>query len=303
MKTRPPTVTLNDEQIRTFRERGFLLIDRITSPEEVSKLRTVFERLFATKAGRAEGAHLDMVTTDENDGPARLPSIIMPVNYAPELRETEFRTNALAIARQLLGPEAEPAFENAILKPPREGAPTPWHQDEATRFDANFRYEQLSIWMPLEEATIENGCLYYIPRGPDMEVLPHRSPNNDPRIHAIECAGGFDPADAIPCPLPAGGATIHHGRTLHSAGPNRSDIPRPAYILAFELPPVPLETPRDFSWNKEKRTAALSRKRSWRRRGGALVEFGRKWRSGVWRSPRRLAFEVRRLFHAVIKRA
>ena len=64
-------------------------------------------------------------------------------------------------------------------------------------------------------------------------VLRHRSPGNDPRVTALECCDVFDPAQAQPCPLPPGGAAIHHCRTLHCAGPNASDVPRLAYILAF----------------------------------------------------------------------
>lgn len=296
-------IVLTPEQIAEFHERGFLSIPQISTPEEVELLRGIFDRLFAQKAGRAEGAQFDMVTHDEDDGtPQALPSIINPVNFAPELRATIFRTNAAAIARQLLGPKVTASFEHAILKPAHYGAATPWHQDEATRVDANFDYEQLSIWMPLQEATPENGCMQYIAGTHKADVLPHRSPKSDPRIHAIECAGGFDPADATLCPLPPGGATMHHGRTLHYAGPNASDIPRRAYILAFEVPPKPSTRQRDFYWNRDKQTAGLDRKRHWRKRGGMLIEFARKLRGGLWRHPDRVVFEIRRAVRVLLGR-
>ena len=296
-------IVLTPEQIAEFHERGFLSIPQISTPEEVELLRGIFDRLFAQKAGRAEGAQFDMVTHDEDDDqPQALPSIINPVNFAPELRATIFRTNAAAIARQLLGPKVTASFEHAILKPAHYGAATPWHQDEATRVDANFDYEQLSIWMPLQEATPENGCMQYIAGTHKADVLPHRSPKSDPRIHAIECAGGFDPADATLCPLPPGGATMHHGRTLHYAGPNASDIPRRAYILAFEVPPKPSTRQRDFYWNRDKQTAGLDRKRQWRKRGGMLIEFARKLRGGLWRHPDRVVFEIRRAVRVLLGR-
>ena len=244
-----------------------------------------------------------MVTHDDDGETSQaLPAIINPVNFAPELRATVFRANAEAIARQLLGPAATASFEHAILKPPRFGAATPWHQDEATRVDASFEYEQLSIWMPLQEATPQNGCMQYVPGTNKGDVLPQRSPKNDPKIHAIECAGGFDPADAILCPLPPGGATIHHGRTLHYAGPNSSDQPRRAYILAFEIPPKPCTRKRDFYWNHDKQTAGLNRKRRWRKRGGIIIEFVRKVRAGMFRHPARVVFEVRRAIRAIFSR-
>lgn len=297
------TVSLSEDQIRLFHEQGYLSLNVFTSAEEVARLRDIFDRLFASRAGRDEGAHVDMVTLDDDDNAEPvLPAIINPVHYAPELARTQFRANAAHLARQLLGPTVTAAFEHAILKPAHYGAATPWHQDEATRVDANFQYEQVSFWMPLQDATVANGCMHYFPGTNLGEVLPHRSPNDDPRLHAIECAGGFDPADAVACEIPAGGVTIHHGRTLHGAGPNPTDQPRRAYILAFEIPPVPRATQREFPWNRGRQTAGLARRSRWRKKGGIAVELARKLRGGVWKSPGRLGFEVSRAVRALLKK-
>ena len=50
------------------------------------------------------------------------------------------------------------------------------------------------------------------------------------------------------CPLPPGGATVHSNRTLHFAGPNTTDEPRRALIMAFAIPGRLLDEPRDFFW-------------------------------------------------------
>ena len=294
-----PNICLTEEQIADFWERGYVCLSAITSTEEVKFVRGVFERLFRERAGRNEGRQFDMLTHDEDDGPAKLPAIINPITFAPELRHTRYRANALAIARQLLGTTATTAFEHAILKPARHGAATPWHQDEATREDPNFDYQQLSIWMPLQDATIENGCMQYIAGSHKGDVLAHRSANNDRKVHAIECAGGFDGAEAIACPLPAGGAAIHHGRTLHCAGPNSTNNDRLAYILAFEVAPTPLAVARDFYWNREKETASQRRKKAWRKRGGVFVEWLRRARNETLQNPKRLVLEIRRAMRAL----
>jgi len=111
-------------------------------------------------------------------------------------------------------------------------------------------------------------------RGP---VLTHRSPGNDPRVMALECVGEFEPAKAVPCPLPPGGATVHHWRTLHHAGANTSSIPRRAYILVFRGKERPDPSFTGYSWNAEKATAAQARREAWENRGGAA---GRAARSG-----------------------
>ena len=280
-------------QIAAFHQRGFLTLPQISPPEEVAALRETFERLFAQRAGRKEGAQFDMVTHDEDDAAPKLSQIIKPANFAPELLRTQFRANALTVARRLLGPNAIQVSEHAILKPAGQGAATPWHQDEAFR-EAGFDYEQVSIWMPLQEATVENGCMQYVPGTHRVGVLDHRSPGDDPRVHALECSGEFNAAEAVACPLPAGGAAIHHGRTLHYAGPNQTSTARYAYVLMFEAPPKPAAQPRDFHWNRNKQTASLQRRGRWRRRGGAFVVLWRKFRGELWKSPGRVFFYLRR---------
>ena len=170
--------------------------------------------------------------SDEDDKTAVLPQILSPSKYAPELRDTQYRTNAQHIARQLLGENAMPQGEHAIFKPAHYGAPTPWHQDEAY-WNPQLQYNALSVWMPLQEATLENGCLQFVPGSHQRAIVEHQPIGNDPRVHGLETVAPIDEARAVPCPLPAGGATFHLNRTLHYAGPNGSNVPRRAYIIGF----------------------------------------------------------------------
>ena len=267
---------LSDDQIGEFRAQGFVKLDRITSDEEVARLRGIFDRLFETAAGRDKGSQFDLAGTDEEGRPPVLPQIVNPVEFAPELAETSFRAAALEIARQLLGPEAQPWFEHAILKPAGYGAPTPWHQDEAHRNDPGVDYEQVSVWMPLQEATVENGCMEFVPGSHLGGVLDHRSLRNDRRVMALECVGEFESEKAVPCPLPPGGATVHHWRTLHHAGANTSSIPRRAYILAFRGKVTPDTEFKGYFWNAEKSTAAQGRRAAWENRGGVIGRAARR---------------------------
>ena len=282
---------LTSEQLGRFREDGFVALPRLVSEEEIGRLREIFHRLFSRGTGWKQGAQFDLAGTDAG-GPARLPQILNPAQFAPELSVASFRADALEIARELLGPEATPWFEHAISKPPELGAPTPWHQDEAHRDDIGVAYDQISVWIPLQEATVANGCMRYIAGSHRGPVLPHRSPNNDPRVMALECEGGFEADSAIPCPLPPGGAVIHHCRTLHSAGPNQSLLPRTAYVLAFRGSERPDPSFTGYSWNREKQTAARARSVAWENRGGllgrAVRSVGRTLRESGTRFQRKL---------------
>jgi ectoine hydroxylase-related dioxygenase (phytanoyl-CoA dioxygenase family) len=258
-------VVLTQEQIDFYHREGYLALDAITTPEEVEWLRGIYDRLFASRAGREVGDQFDLGGTDEEGKEAVLPQILGPSKYAPELKEGLFRTNAFAVAKQLLGPEAEPMGEHAILKPARTGAETPWHQDEAY-WNPELDYTSFSLWIPLQEATLENGCMQFVPGSHMQQVVTHHTINHDPRIHGLE-VDEIDTSRAVACPIPAGGATIHHNRILHYAGPNNSDIPRRALILMFGVKPTKRDEGRDFYWNAQKQTpadqrAAASRKKT-----------------------------------------
>jgi ectoine hydroxylase-related dioxygenase (phytanoyl-CoA dioxygenase family) len=263
MDTLPkPTIQLTPQQIEFYHEQGYLAIDALTTQEEVATMRVIYDRLFQSQAGREEGNQFDLAGTDEDGKEAALPQILGPAKYAPELQNLLARANALHIARQLLGPDATWSGDHAIFKPARSGAPTPWHQDEAY-WNPQVDYNALSIWMPLQEATLENGCMQFIPGSHKHDVVPHRPINNDPRIHGLELSeeAGVDISTPAICPLPPGGATLHSSRTLHYTGPNLSDVPRRAYIMTFGTPIVPRNGDRRFPWNEAKITARQERAR------------------------------------------
>jgi ectoine hydroxylase-related dioxygenase (phytanoyl-CoA dioxygenase family) len=242
------TVRLSEDQIAAFHRDGYLALDALTSPEEVESLRGVYDDLFGRRRdGFDDGDHLDLTTVD-GEGRETLPQILNPAKYAPRLAETQARANAMAIARQLLGEEVRDAGDHAILKPPRHGAPTPWHQDEAY-WNPAFAHAAVSFWMPLQEATRDNGCMQFIPGSHALDVVEHRLADAD--AHALETTdGAVDEDRAVACPIPAGGCTIHHCRTLHYAGPNHSDTPRRAYIMGFAAPAEKLPAPRDYHWQR-----------------------------------------------------
>ncbi len=258
----PPAAlpALSPEQIAFFHENGFLSLPHLLSPDEVEWMRDVYDRLFDARAGRESGDPFDLGGADEDGKAAALPQIFGPDRYAPELETARFRDAALRIARQLLGPDAAPTGDHAILKPEGTGSPTPWHQDEAY-WNPNFEYNSVSFWIPLQEATPQNGCLYFLPGSHRWEILPHQSIGGDSRVHGLELVeNGVDLPGAVACPLAAGGATIHLNRTLHYAGPNKTNAPRRAYIAGYGVPATSRAGEvRRFPWNEIKNTARETR--------------------------------------------
>jgi hypothetical protein len=54
------TVSLTSEQIAAFHESGYLRLESISSAEEVERLRVIFDRLFAERAGWERGQSFDL---------------------------------------------------------------------------------------------------------------------------------------------------------------------------------------------------------------------------------------------------
>ncbi|MBT7097651.1 phytanoyl-CoA dioxygenase family protein, partial [Candidatus Poribacteria bacterium] len=179
MRPRPDAefdVTLTDEQLAHYREQGYLSIDRITSDEEVEWLREVYDHLFSNRVGEEEGAYFDLGGRRAHGGKEVLPQVLGPERVFPELRETSHFRNARRLSAALMELPLDDVNGGGhmILKPAGYGGATPWHQDEAYWSPAML-HAGLSVWLPLDPATLDSGCLHFIPKSHLSEdVLEHR---------------------------------------------------------------------------------------------------------------------------------
>lgn len=269
---------LNDAQVAEFFRHGFLAIETPQIPKsELDWCSNILMRMLESGEGRSEGRNLDLIARD-GGGDTVLPSVLQPSLYATELRKLSYRKTALAIARQLLGPQVAFAGDHTILKPVHNGGPTPWHQDEAFR-EPGFEYDEISIWIALTDSTIENGAMAYIPGSHLLGLLPHRLNGGSKEANTIECYAGFDPQTAAVRPIPAGAMIIHHGRTIHGSSGNKTNTPRLAYILQYSTPVRISKKIREAPWLEHLRSANQRRRKRFLLRGGILREVLRVLRS------------------------
>lgn len=166
-----------------------------------------------------------------------------PARLAPEAREDHIRKfawyvedseplRAAAMAPrlhraldQILG-EGRVLFQDmALIKPPRIGSPKPWHQD-AAYFRVSDPGLIVGVWIALDAARRENGCMEVIPGshldGPAVH-LPHADMNQcEIRADKVRLA------DRVAVELEPGDALIFHALLHHYTAPNRSDLRRRA---------------------------------------------------------------------------
>ena len=97
-----------------------------------------------------------------------------------------------------------------------------WHQDES---HIPTRDRSLTaVWIALEDATVDNGCLWVIPGSHARSVLYPTREQDDIRFDCTDEAYGFRyrERDAVPVELAAGSALVFDGHLLHRSLPNSS---------------------------------------------------------------------------------
>jgi ectoine hydroxylase-related dioxygenase (phytanoyl-CoA dioxygenase family) len=253
----PPPSTLeaipSDDEVEFFREYGYLVVEELTTPEELAWLTELYEFIYAPENAGEPGAPIDRTNGEGETGPAYVSQAFFPEVHYPQLLHTTYRRNARRYAAALLGVPIDDvtSWSHMIRKLPG-GREAPWHQDEAY-WEPELEYNALGCWLPMHEVTEEMGAMQFIPGSHQREVLPHRHQNGDAKLHLL--IADADTSNAVVCPLPAGGATFHHSRTLHFTAPNVTDRPRLAYPTEFETKPKWRAEARRWDWVDAHRAA------------------------------------------------
>lgn len=241
-------VELSRAQIDFFWENGYLALERITTDRELEWLSELYDRLFSDKHAGVPGGYFDLSRPYDAAGEDLLPQVLHPAEAIPELLETACVRNGRRIAAQLLGADESEldVWGHMIQKPAHTGAELPWHQDEAY-WHPGYDYRALGLWVPLDPATPESGCLSFLPGSHRGEVRTHKHIGDDPAVHGL-VTDDVDGSRAVEVPLAPGAATLHHCRTLHRSGPNRSSHVRRAVANEFQLPPTKRERALRRPW-------------------------------------------------------
>ena len=117
-----------------------------------------------------------------------------------------------------------------IFKPPRIGGEVRWHQD-ATFFDTTPQ-SVTAFWFALDDASIENGCLWVEPgghRGPLREQFIREG--DQVRMQSLDATPWPSANRAVPVEVSAGTLVVFHGLLPHYSAPNTSERWRVAYTL------------------------------------------------------------------------
>ncbi len=208
------------DEVEQFRRDGYLVVDRrvVTGPA-LRQVRDLLDALFARATSLPRPWVHDLAPRTGS-----VPEVINTAHLEPRLLRTAAYWTMSRSAAKLLGAPVRLLFDHAIVKTPKHGDCVALHQDLA--FNPKDDFETATIWLALDDATLENGCMRFVPGRP--ELLPHRRVGRDGL--AVE---GVDEGAAVACQVPAGGFTVHSQRTVHGSGANTTDGTRAAWIMKF----------------------------------------------------------------------
>jgi ectoine hydroxylase-related dioxygenase (phytanoyl-CoA dioxygenase family) len=208
----PSVVAPTSEQIRQFREQGFFTTVPLFSPEECGAIAAEYENI-----------GLVLPLGEERDG--KLDYQPMLHLRSPLLERYARDGRLIALAAPLAGGDLRLYWEQAVTKPPHARTELPWHQDNG--YAPTEPAEYVTCWLALEDATLENGCIWVLPGSHRNGPVRHRMADRTFRT------GWTGNEPGVAAPVPSGAVLVFSSLLFHRSGPNVTDRTRRAWILQY----------------------------------------------------------------------
>ena len=245
---------LTPAQHEFWEQNGYLVVPNIISSEEIAAYQSIYNQFLdgtiQTGTNRSDlGAGLGKDVAKEN-----ITQIMWPSDFVPTILTMPYHQKALSIAQALMGDDIQMDFDMLINKAPFTDTSTPWHQDAAYWIDMPDK-RAASCWLALDEATVENGCMWYIPASHLKPIRPHRFAGK--QGGALTCDASETEGAAVE--LLAGSCVFHHGMTLHYSRGNTTKSQRRAFIVNFR-PDAMIELERQKGFDHGRSGGAADRK-------------------------------------------
>lgn len=224
------------QQIESYQKNGYLVIENFLAESELEFWRDAVSEAIVKRGGR-KFANND-TKVGEDDGINKDSDYYAKVfDQMLNLWQTNEKVKQIMLDEKLGKMAAELAgwegtriwHDQALIKRPWAN-PTSWHLD--TPFWSFSDRRALSIWVALDNATLENGCLYFIPGSHHKTTF--ENPGIGKNMDAIfEFYPQFLEAKSIAVPMKAGSCSFHNGLTIHGAGANMTCGFRRAMTCAY----------------------------------------------------------------------
>ncbi|MBI1902265.1 MAG: phytanoyl-CoA dioxygenase family protein [Planctomycetia bacterium] len=222
---------LSDAQVRFYEENGYLAGVRILSDQQIDQLRRELAEI-ADPAHPAHGLFYEFHTNESKDPDNVLFHALGAWRISPGFHDILWHPAFVVPAAQLLGGPVRFWHDQLFCKPARHGGVVSWHQDYSY-WTRTRPMAHLTCWIGLDDSTIDNGCVYYVPRSHLWDLLPITGLAGD--MDAIRKVLSDEQwrmlNEPVAIELKAGECSFHHPLMVHGSRANRTPRPRRATVV------------------------------------------------------------------------
>lgn len=212
---------LRPAQVASFHDDGFLLVDDVFDPARLAAAAEAIhphERRINDFLHQV-GGRFSLTAADA------LTITVHLSTFSEACRSLAFDPAVADLCHDLVGDDVRLYWDQAVYKLPHNPDVVPWHQDNGYAYVEPQDY--LTVWVPLVDATLDNGTVWVVPGGHRRGTLAHVDTDLGRRCLPESTLG------ALPVEVPAGSVVAFSSLTPHRTGPNHTDALRSAYILQY----------------------------------------------------------------------
>lgn len=228
------TAPIGQAQVDFFVNQGFLVVPGLVSPAEIGELREDMIRI-ARGHYPCEQIKPQPASVTDRDVLENLLCIHQPHYISPVMRRFCLHAGIADVLSRIVGAHL-PHWDGSVkcmqsmlfVKPPGKPGQA-WHQDEM--YIPTRDRSLCGAWIAMDDATIENGCLWVIPGSHRQGYLfPNKPPADLEEYDGSNQCHGFDESQAVPVEVKAGSVVFFNGYLLHKSLRNRAQIYRRALV-------------------------------------------------------------------------
>lgn len=212
---------IGDNERAFFAENGFLIVKDALPPSEVEVLREDATQVCRGDYGPVRGLLPSEPELSSDDVLKRYLCIHFPHKLSSIMRDYMAHPVIVDVLTRVIGPNVKAMQSMLFIK--AAGKPgQAWHQDEI--YIPTRDRSLTGAWIAMDDATVENGCLWVIPGSHKHGILWPQHHHEDRRFDCTDETGGFPYSDndAIPVEVKAGSIVFFNGYLLHRSLPNNA---------------------------------------------------------------------------------
>ncbi|HLJ55618.1 MAG TPA: phytanoyl-CoA dioxygenase family protein [Chthonomonadaceae bacterium] len=228
---------LSPDQVSSFVQNGFLAVEGLIADAEIAELQADTVRI-------ARGSYpCDSIAPApeelSDDAVLRTILCIHQPHYISPVMERYARHPAVCGALSQITAAHLPFWDGSVkcmqtmlfVKPPSFQGQA-WHQDEI--YIPTRDRSLIGAWIAMDDATIENGCLWVIPGSHQPGYLyPQRAHDDPDEFDFAKESFGFDESLEVPVEVKRGAVVFFNGYLLHRSRRNRSSVYRRVLVSHY----------------------------------------------------------------------